>query len=58
MSKAFWLRFRLQLLALESSILSKLISGCKLLVAKNGNNFVDADSLLLAENLTIASFFG
>ena len=56
MSKAFWLRIRLRVLVLESSTLSKLLQRYKPLVAKDGDSLVEADLLLLAANLAIASF--
>ena len=43
MSKAFCFRIRLRVLAPENFTLSKFLQGYKLLVAKNGNSFVNAD---------------
>ena len=55
-SKTFCLRICSQVLVSERLIMSKLMRRWKPLVAKNGDSLMEADSLLLAANLAIASF--
>ena len=54
-SQAFCLLIYSRVIISNSSIISKLICRWKLLEAKNRDNFIKANSLLLAANSTISS---
>ena len=54
-SKAFYLKICLQVLISESFTMSKLVQKCNFWVAKNGENLVDADLLILAKNFAITN---
>lgn len=56
-SKVFCLKMSSQVLALESSTMSKFIQRCKLLVAKNRDNLVVVSLLLLAIDFAIINFY-